>query len=254
MTNSTVESLLNHRSIRSFDPNKAVPQDILNSIIRATQQAPTTIGGQQYSIIVVQEKQRRHFIMEFAKGHRGIQQHIGDAPVFLIFAIDFYKASLINQKENTPLKITTSIEGILAGSVDVGLALGTAVAAAESFGLGTVCIGALRNHDLTPLIQEFRLPKYTFPLVGLCIGYPTEEAKKAKMYPRLPLQTFAHPEYYNVDVFKDFDSVLDQYNQQITDSGKTLSTGTWTEFVSRVYGNTPRTHLIENFRNQGFTL
>lgn len=255
MTNSTVESLLNHRTVRSFDPNKPVPQEILDSIIKATQQAPTTIGGQQYSVIVIQEKEKRQFIMEFAKGHGGFQKHIIDAPVFLLFLIDFYKASLVNKKENVPLKVTDSIESVLAGSVDVGIALGTAVAAAESFGLGTVCIGAIRNHNLTPLIREVKLPEYTFPMVGLCIGYPTEEAKKSTLYPRLPLNTFAHPEYYHTEVFNDFDAILDQYNSLVENSGRKFSVGSsWTGFVSFVYGKDPAAHILQNFRDQHFKI
>ncbi|SFB86113.1 FMN reductase [NAD(P)H] [Brevinema andersonii] len=255
MTNPVIETLLNHRTVLLFDPNKAVPQEILDDIIKATQQAPTAISGQQYSIIVIREKEKRQFIMEFAKGRGGFQQHITDSPVFLLFVIDFYKASLISKKENIPLKITDSIEGILAGSVDVGIALGTAVAAAKSFGLGTVCIGAIRNHDLTALISEFRLPKYTFPLVGLCIGYPTEEGKKIKIHPRLPLKTFAHQEYYNTEVFDDFDAVLNQYNRQIADHGKKLGTASsWTEFVAQIYGNNFPIHLIQNFCNQHFSI
>lgn len=255
MTNPVIETLLSHRTVRLFDSNKAVPQEMLDAIIKATQQAPTSISGQQYSVIVIREKEKRQFIMEFAKGRGGFQQHIVDAPVFLLFVIDFYKGSLINKKENIPLKITDSIEAIIAGSVDVGIALGTAVAAAESFGLGTVCIGAIRNNDLTALIREFRLPEYTFPLVGLCIGYPTEEGKKIKIHPRLPLNTFAHQEYYNTEVFNDFDTILNQYNSQIAHYGKKLgAASSWTEFVAQIYGNNAPMHLIQNFHDQHFSI
>lgn len=255
MKNPVIETLINHRTVRSFDSNKPVSQEMLDAIIKATQQAPTTIGGQQYSVIVIREKEKRQFIMEFAKGHGGFQKHIVDAPVFLLFLIDFYKASLVNKKENIPLKVTDSIESVLAGSVDVGIALGTAVAAAESFGLGTVCIGAIRNYDLTPIIREFKLPEYTFPMVGLCIGHPTEEAKNSTLYPRLPLNTFAHQEYYNTEVFSDFDTILDQYNSLVENSGRKFSiASSWTGFVSYVYGKDPAAHILQNFRDQHFNI
>ena len=44
------------------------------------------------------------------------------------------------------------------------------VVAAESLGIGTVYLGSILN-DIEKLCELLKLPKYTFPVVGLALGY-----------------------------------------------------------------------------------
>ena len=50
--------------------------------------------------------------------------------------MDFYRTYLAGEKTGFKQVIHEDIEGIFAGSVDVGIALGASVIAAESLGLG----------------------------------------------------------------------------------------------------------------------
>ena len=43
--------------------------------------------------------------------------------------------------------------------------------AAESFGLGTVCVGAMRNHP-EEVARELGLPPHVFAVFGLAVGWP----------------------------------------------------------------------------------
>lgn len=92
----------------------------------------------------------------------------------MIFCLDFYRAKLAADKNNVELKITDSVESLLIGSTDVGIALGNAIAAAESFGLGTVPIGGIRRNP-QDVIELLGLPEYVFPIAGLVVGHPNEE-------------------------------------------------------------------------------
>ena len=49
-----------------------------------------------------------------------------------------------------------------------------AVVADESMGLGTCCIGGIRQASLS-FVKELNLPKYVFPVVGLFVGYPDDD-------------------------------------------------------------------------------
>lgn len=85
--------------------------------------------------------------------------------------MDFYRAKLAAEKHQKQLQIVDDIEAILIGSTDVGIALGGAVVAAESMGLGTVPIGGIRR-DPQIFVELLNLPEYVFPVCGLSIGYP----------------------------------------------------------------------------------
>ena len=52
------------------------------------------------------------------------------------------------------------------GAHDVGIAMENAVVAAESMGLGTCCIGGIRQASLS-FVKELNLPKYVFPVVRI---------------------------------------------------------------------------------------
>ena len=75
--NKTIEVIKNHRSIRKYI-NKDVGINELKSILDAAQSMPTSINGQQLSIVVVKDESTRQKISEIA----GNQPWIAAAPVF----------------------------------------------------------------------------------------------------------------------------------------------------------------------------
>lgn len=253
MSNPVVQQLLSHKTIRQFDPAKKIAPEITEQILRAVQQAPSSCHAQQIGVITVQDPARRQHIMELAKGRSGVQQHIADAPLFLLFVADYHKVGLVMKEAGKPFELIQSVESMLTAGVDTGICLEAAVTAAESFGLGTVCIGALRWHDLAPLIEYMELPQNTFPMCGLCIGYASAEGEKTKIKPRLPFTTFVHPEKYNAAAFKDFSEVLKRFNQEMSAfAGAPVN---WVEGIGTVYSNPLLgRHLAKNFSDQGFKI
>ena len=138
--NETINTIKDHRSIRDYKSDK-IDQSIIDEIIIAAQSMPSSINGQQTSIIVVQDKVTKAKIAEYAGG----QPWIDKAPLFLLFITDFYKTNVAAQKNRETQKIHESIESTLVGAVDVGLGMGAAIIAAESLGLGIVPIGGIRR-------------------------------------------------------------------------------------------------------------
>ena len=68
--------------------------------------------------------------------------------------------------------------------------------AAESLGLRTVYIGAMRN-DPAKVHELLGLPQKAFVVFGLCVGY-ADPAAKNEVKPRLPQSTVLHHERYDV--------------------------------------------------------
>ncbi len=69
--------------------------------------------------------------------------------------------------------------------------------AAESLGLGTVYIGAVRN-KIDEVARLLNLPAKVYPVFGLVVGYP-DPAVKTDIKPRLPQSVTLHRETYQVE-------------------------------------------------------
>ena len=145
--NKVIDSMLAHRSIRSYT-DRTVSDEDLNSIIRAVQAAPNWVNLQLVSIIAVKNTDHRRRLAELC----GNQVHIAEAPVFLVFCTDYHRVALAcHKKEQTLDEVMQDIDTLLVGAHEVGIALEAAVVAAESLGLGTVPIG-----DVLPLVMGYK--------------------------------------------------------------------------------------------------
>ena len=241
--NKAIQTINNHRSIRNFK-DKEIDNSTIDEIVNAAQSMPNSINGQQTSIIVVTDKEKRKKIAEYAGGQPWIEK----APVFLLFVADFYKTNIASKKNDINQKIHESVEGTLVGAVDVGLNMGAAIVAAESLDLGIVPIGGIRNEP-QKMIDLFNLPKMTFPIAGLSIGYPKEIPKQK---PRLPLSTFKHEETYDKDKINknidNYDNTMEKYYKSIDRE----QSGNWSKHTSSIYQSVyfPKVHPI--MKKQGF--
>ena len=129
--NKVIDSMLAHRSIRSYT-DRTVSDEDLNSIIRAVQAAPNWVNLQLVSIIAVKNTDHRRRLAELC----GNQVHIAEAPVFLVFCTDYHRVALAcHKKEQTLDEVMQDIDTLLVGAHEVGIALEAAGVAAESLGL-----------------------------------------------------------------------------------------------------------------------
>jgi len=241
--NDVVKLIQNHRSIRSFQ-NKEVPEEIIDEILKSSQSMPNSINGQQTSVVIIKNKEIKSQIAHLA----GDQKWIEDAPVFLVFVMDFYKTHKAGEKTGNPQVIHESIEGTLAGSFDGGIAMGGAIIAAESLGLGIVPIGGVRKNP-AEIIELLELPKYTYPLAGLAIGYPDKNSKKK---PRMPFNTFKHNEKYHPEVL---DEAIDAYDKEmeiyLKEIGREVEVN-WSTATSNVYKIVYYPNVYPTIKKQGF--
>ena len=224
--NEVMTQLLHHTSKSKYTAQK-IEQSIVDQILRATQQSPTWINGQQMSIIRVTDVEKRNKLQALS----GNQVYVGSAAEFWVFCLDFYRAAKACEMEGKEFAISENIDALLVGTTDVGIALGTAVVAAESFGLGTVAIGGVRK-DPEAVIELLELPAYVYPISGLCIGYPDEHPE---VKPRLPLDAVVFENKYNVDLTQAIQSYNDTFTGYVSKRTNGQSASNWTSGVAAFY-------------------
>ncbi|CAH1212018.1 FMN reductase [NAD(P)H] [Paenibacillus auburnensis] len=241
--NEVLRTLNNHRSFRKYE-QRPVEADKLRLIIEAAQSAPSWVNGQQVTVIAVQNEQRKQQLSVLS----GNQKHVADAPVFLVFCMDFYRTKLAAELEGQPFESSGDVDALLVGAVDVGIALESAVAAAESLGLGIIPIGGIRRNT-AGVIELLQLPEYVFPVVGLCVGYPGEELPKK---PRLPLEAVYHEECYNPDLRGSIQEYNKAYREYHKDLG--LTERDWSATIAHFYAMNPQYgDAGRTLPQQGFT-
>jgi FMN reductase [NAD(P)H] len=241
--NDVIRTLTQHRSIRSYT-SQEVTDEQLDHIFRAIQAAPNSINGQQVTVIVVKDKERKRKLSQLV----GNQVWVDQAPVFLVFCLDFYRAKLAAEINGEQLAITNSMESIIVGATDVGIALANAAAAAESMGLGIVPIGGIRKNP-DEVIKLLELPEYVFPVSGLVIGHPADPSAQK---PRLPREAVIHQETYNrdqLDLIRQYDETMAEYMRQRT-GGE--SDRNWSQTVSSFYNKIYYPKVRPVLDQQGF--
>ena len=88
--NQVLETILSHRSVRGFLPRR-LPDNTLELLIAAAQSASTSSNLQFWSVVAVQEPERRSRLAELA----GQQQFIRDAPLLLVWLADLSRLDRI---------------------------------------------------------------------------------------------------------------------------------------------------------------
>jgi len=190
--NPTIASLLSHHSVRAYLPD-ALPEGTVETLIAAAQSAASSSNLQLWSVVAVNDAAKRARLAELAGG----QKHISEAPTILLFVADLARANLIASDAAAPAKGYEFLESFAVAAIDAALAAQNAVIAAESLGLGTVYIGALRNKP-EDVAAVAGLPPHAAVVFGLVVGHP-DPARAASVKPRLPQEVVLHHETYALD-------------------------------------------------------
>ena len=218
-----ISSLLGHRSVRGYKPD-AVPPGTLETLVAAAQSAATSSNLQTWSVIEVTDPAKRAEMVKIA----GNQKHIGECPLFLVWLADLSRNQRIAVAEGKPLESVPYLESFLVSAIDAALAAQNAVVAAESLGLSTVYIGAMRN-DPQRVAELLELPSGAAVVFGLCVGYAKPESA-AEVKPRLPQSVILHRDRYTYETEAQeraaYDARLEAFSRR-----HEMSAYTWTQRV-----------------------
>jgi nitroreductase len=188
--NETLDLLLAHRSVRAYLPEK-IPAEALETIVAAAQSASTSSNLQVWSVVAVEDEARKSRLADLA----GNQQHIRDAPLFLVWLADLARLENVGKDQGRDAAALPFLEMFLTGAVDAALAAQNAVVALESLGYGCVYIGGIRNKP-QEVAAELELPPGVFAVFGMAIGRP-DPAKAGGVRPRLGQGAVLHRERYS---------------------------------------------------------
>ncbi len=248
--NETIGVLLDHRSVRAYLPD-ALDEGTLELLVAAAQSASTSSNLQTWSVVAVEDKERKARLAKLS----GDQKHIDQAPLFLAWIADLSRLRNIAQREGLAGEGLDYFEAFLFSVIDAALAAQNAVTAAESLGLGTVYIGGLRNRP-EEVAAELKLPPEAFAVFGLVVGRPNPGAAAA-IKPRLAQDIVLHREQYHAGSQSE---AVARYDDTISAfyAAQKLPQQKWTEHsLGRIKGPESlgnRVRLAEIVRRLGFKL
>ncbi len=188
--NQHMDLLLSHRSVRGYRPDP-LPEGTLETLVAAAQSAATSSNMQTWSVVAVTDPAAKAELARVANN----QKHIEQCPLFLVWLADISRNQRLGAAEQVDLVATAYFETFLVAAIDAALAAQNATVAAESLGLSTVYIGALRNDPLA-VRDVLGLPDGAMGVFGLCVGYAAPETAN-EVKPRLPQQAVLFREKYS---------------------------------------------------------
>lgn len=184
-----IDHQLAHRSVRAYLPD-ALPDGTVETLVAAAQSAPSSSNLHLWSVIAVTDLATRSELAFLARN----QKHIQDAPLILLWVADLARAGAIAEAADRPAGGLDYFETFLTAAIDATLAAQNAALAAESLGLGTVFIGALRNNPeaVAALVD---LPDRSVVVFGLVVGKP-DPARPSAVKPRPAQSLVLHHDRY----------------------------------------------------------
>lgn len=179
--------ILNRRTHRRYT-DEPVPDDLLDVLFAAAFSASAKSDLQQGSVVVVKDAAKRKALADLIPS----MPWIGKAPVFMVWIGDSRRIRRICELRGKPFA-NDHLDAFLNAAVDAALAMQTFTLAAEAKGLGCCPISVVRNH-LGAIRDILELPLYTFPVAGLCLGWP---AQTGFISMRLPPKVNVHTDRYD---------------------------------------------------------
>jgi nitroreductase len=250
-SNDVIRTLLNHRSVRAFLSDRRLPPGTLETLIAAASSASTSSNLQTWSVVAVEELERKARLSVLAAN----QKFIRDAPLLLVWLADLSRLDRVGKAHGKEMEGIHYLEAFILGLVDAALAAQNAVTAAESLGLGCVYIGAMRNKP-AEVAAELGLPPNVMAVFGLSVGYP-DPAVRTEIKPRLPLGLVLHRETYGApaeaeDVAR-YDAALAEFSRR-NGMGDTAWTPRVLTRIGTTKGLTGRDKMREVLTAMGFGL
>jgi len=244
--NQTINQLLNRKSVRNFT-GESVRDEDLELIFQAAQRCPTSINGQQISLVYTRDKKKIAKIAELCRG----QKQVETADVFVTFVIDYNRTAYAIESLGKEQVVEKSAEGIIVGAVDAGIMLSSLQTAAEALGYGTTAIGAVRCAP-DEFIEILNLPPKTYPVVGSTIGVAKQHVIDAPLKPRVSLDSFVFEDVYDDEKVKAGVEKYEKDLEQFRDENDMDYLTSHKEAIASFYENYYMPQVKSSFEKQGF--
>lgn len=166
--NAVIEAIMARRSIRAYT-DEAVSRELLDKIAECGINAPNGMNAQQWEVRIVDSKEW------LDKATAAYREGVKGTPA----EKQFEEPSFKNMFRNAPAVIFVAHKPGHCTQVDCGLMAGNMMLAAQSLGLGSICMmGPLMwlNSDAgKPVIETLGFSEGYEPLLCVGIGYAAEQ-------------------------------------------------------------------------------
>ena len=231
LSNPVIECLMNHRSVRKFKP-EPVPEETIETILRAGTRAATAGSIQPYAFIVIDNPDVMKEVSYI------------DGPLAIVAVVDQYRVKRYYESNGAPFYNDQAIN-LFISYWDATIALHNVVIAAESLGLGGVYIGMVLSQNLQ---ESLGVPEYVVPAGLVTLGFPDEEPD---LRPRLPLEAVVHRNGYRspsdeeiASWYREGDETwLDRFNNEWSEERRS-------EFVERGIDNRAKHWTIGHYTKE----
>lgn len=170
--NPVIENIMARRSVRAYK-EQAVPRELLEQVVECGINAPNAMNAQQWEVRVVESK------AWIDKATEAYKQSVKGTPAEKMVAEPSFK----NMFRNAPAVIFIGHKPSKYTAVDCGLMAENMMLAAQSLGLGTVCMASpvmfLTQAAGAEFLSSLSFSEGYEPLICIGIGY-ADEAPAAK--------------------------------------------------------------------------
>ncbi len=248
MSKEMIKVQLSHRTIREFT-STPVDEETIKTLMEVARRTATSNGMQSTSIIRITDPIVKRQVTDICK-----QEYVFRAPVLYIFVADCYRNMRIANDKGCNEESAGDMDRFFQAVTDTCLAAQNVVNAAESLGLGALYLGSTLN-DAAKMIEVLQLPKLTFPVVGLGLGYPNQNPS---LKPRLDNKFKVFENKYEVfdnylESIADYDEEMQTY-YDLRNSNQRVDSFS-NQIITKLISPSPKRQEILNvIRDQGFIL
>lgn len=177
----------NRRTIRQYT-NQKINRQLLNDLLLAASQAPTTGNMQLYSVVITEDMEMKK---RLAPTHFN-QPSVMSAAAVLTFCADFNRFVKWCEARNAKPGYDNFQAWVWAVE-DTMIFAQQFVTIAEMNGLGTCYLGTT-TYNAPQISEILELPDRVVPIATVTVGYPAIEGQLSD---RLPIDAIVHNEKYN---------------------------------------------------------
>lgn len=167
-SNPTLGTIHDLYSTHGNFTDRAVPEDVLQQVLKASVRAASASNMQSYSIVVVRDPALVQRVCTYT------------APRMLLFCVDYNRTQATADHLGLPYH-ADSVVDFVTGSINTALAAQTAVIAARCLGVDSLLTNGIHRGEMERVWKLLDLPeKGCFPLIAVVLGYATELPRERK--------------------------------------------------------------------------
>ncbi|MCH5176121.1 MAG: nitroreductase family protein [Prevotellaceae bacterium] len=242
-------SIVERRTIRKYKKDD-IPAEKLEALLFQASRAATMGNMQLYSVVVTRSDEMKEKLSPLHFG----QPMVKNAPVVLTFCADFNRFTKWCEQRNADAGYDNFLSFLNAAS-DTLLYVQAFCTLAEEAGLGTCYLGTTL-YNPQGIIDLLKLPKLTFPIATIALGYPDEQPEQPD---RLPHLAYLHEETYRdytpnqLDIIYYFKEQLEENLNFVKINNKENLAQVFTDCrYTRKDNEAMSAGLIEALKGQGF--